>query len=65
MTNDTKVMEKNSESDVLANLKGIQNNMKMCKSQLETVLEWDQLCSSCHEALSSEDTEVFILIWND
>ena len=32
--------------------------MKVCKSQLETLLEWDQLCSSCQEALSSEDTEV-------
>lgn len=58
MTSETKMMEKNSESDVLSNLKGIQNNMKICKSQLETILEWDQLCSSCQEALSSEDTEV-------
>lgn len=59
MTNETKMMEKNSESDVLANLKGIQNNMRLCKNQLETVLEWDQLCASCQEALASEDTEVF------
>lgn len=58
MTNETKVMEKNSESDLLANLKGIQTNMKICKSQLETILEWDQLCASCQESLSSEDTEV-------
>lgn len=61
MTNETKVMEKNSESDVLSNLKGIQNNMKVCKSQLETILEWDQLSSSCQEALSSEDTEVLFV----
>ena len=58
LSNETKEKERNSESDILSRLKGIQNNMKVCKSQLETLLEWDQLCSSCQEALSSEDTEV-------
>ena len=48
-------------TEVLSDLKVIQNRMKTCKSQLETLMEWDQLCSSCQDALSNQDTEVLPL----
>ena len=56
----TRTMEDSAETEVLSGLKGIQNKMSTCKSQLETLNEWDQLCSSCEEAISSEDMEVCI-----
>lgn len=55
-------MEKNAETEVLSDLKGVQTRMKTCQTQLETLLEWDQLCSSCEDAINSEDTEVFVNI---
>lgn len=58
MLKTTRTMEGSAETEVLSDLKGIQNKMSTCKSQLETLNEWDQLCSSCEEAISSEDTEV-------
>lgn len=58
MSNKTKSLERNAETEVLSDLKVIQNRMKTCKSQLETLMEWDQLCSSCQDALSNQDTEV-------
>ena len=61
MSNKTKSLERNAETEVLSDLKVIQNRMKTCKSQLETLMEWDQLCSSCQDALSNQDTEVFPL----
>ena len=54
----TKEMERNSETEVLSDLKGIQNKMKVCKTQLEALVEWDQICSSCEDAVSSENIEV-------
>lgn len=59
LSNKAKSMEKNADTEVLSDLKGVQNRMKTCKTQLETLMEWDQLCSSCQDALSSQDTEVF------
>lgn len=61
MSNKTKSLERNAETEVLSDLKVIQNRMKTCKSQLETLMEWDQLCSSCQDALSNQDTEVLPL----
>ena len=58
MSNKTKSLERNAETEVLSDLKVIQNRMKTCKCQLETLMEWDQLCSSCQDALSNQDTEV-------
>lgn len=60
MLKTTRAMEGSAETEVLSDLKGIQNKMSTCKSQLETLNEWDQLCSSCKEAISSEDTEVYV-----
>ena len=60
ITATTRTMEKNAETEVLSNLKGVQTRMKTCQTQLETLMEWDQLCSSCEDAVSSEDTEVFV-----
>ena len=61
MSNKTKSLERSAETEVLSDLKVIQNRMKTCKSQLETLMEWDQLCSSCQDALSNQDTEVLPL----
>ena len=61
ITTTTRTMEKNAETEVLSNLKGVQTRMKTCQTQLETLMEWDQLCSSCEDAVSSEDTEVFAM----
>lgn len=58
MTFATKNMEKNAQTEILSDLKTIQNKMKICKTQLETLTEWDQQCASCHDALSNQDTEV-------
>lgn len=58
MTSATKNMEKNAQTEILSDLKTIQNKMKICKTQLETLTEWDQQCASCHDALSNQDTEV-------
>ena len=58
MTSATKNMEKNAQTETLSDLKTIQNKMKICKTQLETLTEWDQQCTSCHDALSNQDTEV-------
>ena len=60
ITTTTRTMEKNAETEVLSNLKGVQTRMKTCQTQLETLIEWDQLCSSCEDAVSSEDTEVVV-----
>ena len=58
MSASTKTMERNAETDILSDLKSIQNKMKTCKTQLETLTEWDELCSSCRDAISNQDTEV-------
>ena len=60
MLKTTRTMEGSAETEVLSDLKDIQNKMSTCKSQLETLNEWDQLCSSCEESLSSEETEVYV-----
>ena len=62
MLKTTRTMEGSAETEVLSDLKDIQNKMSTCKSQLETLNEWDQLCSSCEEAISSEDTEVYVFM---
>ena len=54
MTSATKNMEKNAQTEILSDLKTIQNKMKICKTQLETLTEWDQQCASCHDALSNQ-----------
>ena len=33
---------------------------KLSPSQLETLTEWDELCSSCRDAISNQDTEVVL-----
>lgn len=58
MASATKSMEKSAQTEILSDLKTIQNKMKICKTQLETLTEWDQQCASCHDALSNQDTEV-------
>lgn len=58
MASSTRNMEKNAQTEILSDLKTIQNKMKICKTQLETLSEWDQQCASCHDALSNQDTEV-------
>ena len=60
MSASTKTMERNAETDVLSDLKSIQNKMKTCKTQLETLTELDELCSSCRDAISNQDTEVVL-----
>lgn len=60
MSASTKTMERNAETEVLSDLKSIQNKMKTCKTQLETLTEWDELCNSCHDAISNQDTEVVL-----
>ncbi|KAK8818906.1 hypothetical protein WA577_003016 [Blastocystis sp. JDR] len=65
MTSATKNMEKNAQTEILSDLKTIQNKMKICKTQLETLTEWDQQCASCHDALSNQDTEMAASILED